>query len=763
MDTLTFSPILRPLILAIIFGAALIMLLVGPSFVKLTRKRRLTLTLLRLGVILLALLAMLRPGCVQKIEKNQAALLLFLVDQSRSMQLPHDADDSTRWGATVEMIKANESRFQQLAENKIECKFFTFDNQNHPVEIVEGEIKLPEKPDGGETDIGTSIYENALRVRDQRLLAMFVATDGQQNVPEPDVELEQSVEQLVDMEVPLMAVTLGAPSTSEQLADVEVANFPEQLIVNKNNDLSARATLVARGYPNQDITVELIVTDSNGKESTVATEIYRPIEAFEETNIELKYRPTEPGEYRIKFRALPMAGERAKRNNELDGFLTVRDEGMRVLFINGSPGMEQKFLRASLPALDFIEMDFEAVFSFDREQAWPLTKFEKDFADPDKYDVFILCNVDSNALYNKNNYSASLDALQRNVIENGKGLLMLGGAHSFGAGGYHQTPLADILPIEMKPTDKQGFDEDVRIDLHVNTPVKLTPTRDHYLTRIAEPGKNKRAWAQLPELAGVNRIEVKDTADIYLQSDDGVKRPVLVGANVGGARVLAFAGDTSWRWVRYGFEKEYNQFWRQVIQWLAFWDSRSDESVSIELSKRRFPAKGVVKFGVSVRTIAGEAVDDVEFDSKLALPSGETQPLTIGKSGDRFESTIEPDSLVDAGVYQIFVTAKRNGVEIGSSQREFVVMDRDKEKANPAANPEQMARLANETNQFGGRVFVPDQLSEILDEYINNPPMTKIEIPVKWRLDENLPMPFLIVFVALLGIEWLLRKKWGLV
>ena len=166
---------------------------------------------------------------------------------------------------------------------------------------------------------------------------------------------------------------------------------------------------------------------------------------------------------------------------------------------------------------------------------------------------------------------------------------------------------------------------------------------------------------------------------------------------------------------------------------------------------------------MSVRTIAGEAVDDVEFDSKLVLPSGETQPLTITKSGDRFESTIEPDSLDDAGVYQIFVTAKRNGVEIGSSQREFVVMDRDKEKANPAANPEQMARLANETNQFGGRVFVPEQLSEILDEYINNPPMTKIEIPVKWRLDENLAMPFLIVFVALLGIEWLLRKKWGLV
>ncbi|MFK7768934.1 MAG: glutamine amidotransferase [Mariniblastus sp.] len=761
MDTLTFQPILSPLVLAIIFAAALLMLMVGPSFAKLTISRRLTLTLLRLGVILMALLAMMRPGCVQKIEKNQAALLLFLVDQSRSMQLPHDVDESTRWGTAVDMIKGNESRFAKLAENKIDCKFFTFDNQKQPIEIVDGVVKLPAKPDGGETDIGTNIYEVSLGVRDQRLLAMFVATDGQQNVPEPDVELAQAVEQLVDMEVPLMAVTLGAPSSSEQLADIEVANFSEQLIVNKNNDLYARATLVARGYPNQDITVQLIVTDSNGKEETVATEIYRPTEAFEETNLELKYRPTEPGEYRIKVRALPMSGERAKRNNELEGFLTVRDEGMRVLFINGSPGLEQKFLRASLPALDFVEMDFEPIYSFDRDK-WPLTKFEKDFADPDKYDVFIFCNVDSTALHDKNEYTASLDALRRNVIENGKGLLMLGGSHSFGAGKYHQTPLADILPIEMKPTERQGFDEDVRVELHVNTPVKLIPTRDHFLTRIADAGMNKRAWADLPELAGANRLEVKETAEVYLRSDDNVKRPILVGAKVGG-RVLAFAGDTSWRWVRHGYQKEYNQFWRQVILWLAFWDSRSDESVSIELPKRRFSSKGLVKFNVSVRTLAGEAVDDVEFDASLVLPSGERQPITISRNGERFESTIEPELLANAGVYEIFVSAKRNGVEIGSSKREFVVMDRDKEKANPAANPEQMARLANETSEFGGRVFVPEQLSEILDEYINNPPMTKIEIPMKWRLDENLPTPFLLIFVGLLGTEWLLRKKWGLV
>ena len=128
MDSLTFQPVLGPIALLILFGSALLMLLIGPSFANVAKGRRWTLALIRLGVIGLALLAMLRPGCIEKIEKHQSAVLLFLVDSTRSMQLPHITDDSTRWATTLEMVKQNQSRFKQLAENKIDVRVFTFDN-----------------------------------------------------------------------------------------------------------------------------------------------------------------------------------------------------------------------------------------------------------------------------------------------------------------------------------------------------------------------------------------------------------------------------------------------------------------------------------------------------------------------------------------------------------------------------------------------------------------------------------------------------------
>ena len=112
----------------------------------------------------MALLAMLRPGCIEKIEKSQSAVLLLLIDSTRSMQLPHIADDLTRWATTLEMVRKNESRFKRLAENKIDVRVFTFDNQIKAVEIEDGGINLSSQAEGSETDIGTAIFETAMNL-----------------------------------------------------------------------------------------------------------------------------------------------------------------------------------------------------------------------------------------------------------------------------------------------------------------------------------------------------------------------------------------------------------------------------------------------------------------------------------------------------------------------------------------------------------------------------------------------------------------------
>ena len=71
----------------------------GPSREKTGRRHRVMLVVLRAAVIALVLLAMLRPTLIYTQTKKQAATLVVLVDQSRSMSVPDAVGNKTRWEA----------------------------------------------------------------------------------------------------------------------------------------------------------------------------------------------------------------------------------------------------------------------------------------------------------------------------------------------------------------------------------------------------------------------------------------------------------------------------------------------------------------------------------------------------------------------------------------------------------------------------------------------------------------------------------------
>ena len=110
------------------------------------------------------------------------------------------------------------------------------------------------------------------------------------------------------------------------------------------------------------------------------------------------------------------------------------------------------------------------------------------------------------------------------------------------------------------------------------------------------------------------------------------------------------------------------------------------------------------------------------------------------------------------------VSGSRNGKQLGSSRYEFIVFDRDKEKAIPSADPETMKRLADQTEKDGGQVVLPEDFSALLTALAENPP-EQMSVPLKWQLGESTTDAslFLLAFVGLLLAEWVLRKKWGLV
>lgn len=761
MQSWTIQPIIHPVLLLIALGILLSLLVLQPTYTNLLASRRWKLMALRIGIIAMAFLAALRPGCVQVEERSQSATMIFLADLSRSMELPHQSDDSTRYGSMKLMLEENQGLIDELVESGIEFKFFGFDNTVKEMVYNNGKIELPEQPNGGETDIGTSVFETALQSRKKRVVGMFVASDGVQNVSDPKIELAQAADILDDMSVALYAVPFGTLGDTGQVADVAVLRLPEQHRIAVKNQLNVETIVSARGFANQPVAVQLFVTDSDGIEQLVDTNQFVPDKAYVEQKVLLRHNPQVPGQYRMKVKVTPNGYEVATRNNELQSFLNVYEGGLRVLYIDGGIGWEQSFLRRAISsAAQDVELTRFTIYSDDlsRKREWPLD-LSKYFRDP-TIDVFIIGDVDSRALFNGARQSENLKALS-NAVDQGKGLMMLGGTHSFGPGGFHSTPLDDILPIKMNVNERQDFPPaSLRKDLHINEPVKLVPRKDHFITRLGTQVEFREAWKVLPPLSGANRFDgVKDNAEILLESETG--QPILVAGQLGG-RVLAFAGDSTWRWVMQDYETEFKQFWRQVLLWLANQDGREKNSVWIDLPQRRFQPGSFVSFTCRASDSIGALIPDVEFIAELVKPDQSSVSLVIDKASSK--GLIEQGVLSDPGIYQIRLGGKHNGKALENASIEFVVFDRDKEKAIAAADPDQMAKLAAQTKKHGGRVVWPEDFGEVLHQLRDNPPEV-IEIPLKWQLGQTAFYGawYLVIFTALLGTEWVLRKKWGLV
>lgn len=159
------------------------------------------------------------------------------------------------------------------------------------------------------------------------------------------------------------------------------------------------------------------------------------------------------------------------------------------------------------------------------------------------------------SLYILSDYPAAnlSDALQQRIVqdvENGAGLIMIGGWESFhGVGGdWDGTPIGDILPVEIS-----GEDDRVNCD----HPVLVAPTAAH-------PAVDGLPWNERPPLiGGFNRVTAKPRATVVLEArhfraarfSDAFEftptetDPLLIFGTHGKGRVAAFTTDVAPHWV----------------------------------------------------------------------------------------------------------------------------------------------------------------------------------------------------------------------
>ncbi len=113
------------------------------------------------------------------------------------------------------------------------------------------------------------------------------------------------------------------------------------------------------------------------------------------------------------------------------------------------------------------------------------------------------------------------------------------------------------------------------------------------------------------------------------------------------------------------------------------------------------------------------------------------------------------EQLAKPGSYMATVIASRDGLEIGRDRARFLVYQDDRELENPSAD----LKLAREIAEItGGEPVNPEKLTAYLNG-VDRSAYTEYVSPSEYKVWDN--WPFLLIFTALLTLEWWLRKRHG--
>lgn len=702
---------------------------------------------LRLMVVALTLILLARPVLRETLVRTQRPTLAVLLDDSRSMQIRDMAGG--RNGALVSRAKAltkslntHWSRFRRLGTpfNIVAYRFSETADRAGPPSDAPWSLEAA----GDLTDIAGTLSRMAEEAgtAESPLGAVLLLSDGTQNTTDT-AEVRAAAQSLADGDVAVFAVGVGSSEPrgdSRSLVGRDL-RAPDRVTVDATLPVGADFECV--GFDKTPIDVQCLW---DGK--VVGSAIRTPKSSNETLHEAFEFVTPTAGFHTVEVRAEPRDRSWKEGPRILSQYVRVVDDRIRILQIEAQPRSEAAFIARALAGEKRFRLT-KAILARPPEGTWsnPLPRKQAAWR---RFHVIIVGDVEERDLT-----TTQWDAIRDAVADHGTGLALVGGFEQPGRRGLAGTSLVDISPVEL--SGRPEIDGAIR--------ARPTPAgRDHPICRIVPGGDVAAAWRRLPAMSGLTLLGTpKPAAEVLVADESG--RPLIVAATVGRGRCVAMAVDSTWRWVMQlddGAEM-HQRFWRQMVYWLA--NRRPNVHITVDrprydLLRVRPGSDGVEVNAYVVDALSGLPMSSARVAVTLTDPDHKTVTLDMSARGDRWTGQVYPEQ---TGAYVLKLAVTADGREVGRAEARFVVESIDRERRQPLANLELLKALAAVTTKQGGRYAELRDLPELLDALRNGDHRRRVTENVQTDIADDLRWEVLAIIGGLLAIEWVIRKRIGLV
>ncbi len=674
---------------------------------------------------------LLLPGYKNAVTQLLKPRFIIAVDTSRSMTLSPSPDVPGRWTTAQEALK-REWLQNMSGECQVEIVPFSSEiSEAVPVSKV-GDLK----PEGNGTGLRDALKKIADRNAGLNVAGMLLLSDG--------VDTREALDDWAGAErsFPIYSLRLEPPGGWQQEPDLRIDAVTTARRVTVGWKSEFKVKISGQGTRGAPVTVQIF---ENGQlRAEKPTPI--PDEGGErELVFEFEHPKVGVSSYRVFVPPLP--GEKNKDDNEYQLNVEVSDARNRLLYVEGIPRWEYKFLRRTLLG----EQQVSPIIFFTGPDGKPVGGTPVGNATPDMspqqlafFKIVMLGNLDAKELG---------DQRAKNLVkfvEDGGSLVLLGGSKAWAAGGLAGTELGKTLPVRtagLKPLESdKAF------------PVKLTEAARSHPAFAGDAA----LWRVIPPVLSVfTGATLSPGAQVLVtvETPQG-SEPLVVTQRYGQGKVTALLTDSLWRWQlgpEAGKMKPYERFWTQLISWLLPREESLDK-LRLEL----FADRDRVFFGEAVELharLGGEDPPPVDsIEAKITTPDGREVPYRMapqqvtapsGKTFPGYGFTFPAEA---AGPHKVVATAKVKGATVTSEPFTLFVKAYSPETV---PRPQKVDALEAIAKASGGQFFENvDALNDGLASLKLKATEEKFaEYRTLWR-----EWPALLVLMTMLAGSWGLRK-----
>ena len=746
--------------------------------------RRVLLGTLRAALCVLIVLLLLEPVRATSRSVVMPANVLVLIDVSESMaiedarQEPDDlreaalalnkmsfddrrvpdtvrpqVEKGSRWAMARGILEHPKLEFLRKSTNSSRLRYFAFGEEIEPIPDDADGLRdwlAKTKPTSPETRLGEAVQRAVERYSGQPISAVIVLTDGGSN---GGIDPGEAARQA---QVPIFTVGLGLPAPEDlRLQTVIVADtvFPKDRVPVR---LQLTATKGLRGK-----TVDLSL--KNRADGTVLDRKQITLSDQETQFEELSFIPQEKsGTLKLEVAVSELPGEASVENNKQFREVTVLDKKIRVLYVEGAPHWEFRYLRAVLERDQRLDVKFLMTRG---DEDLPQTsdryiaRFPEKEADAFLYDLVIIGDVPA-AYFT----AAQLEWLEKLVRERGGSFLMLAG-HHYAPMTYLDTPVATLLPVKVVG----GKDE---IEANVHPRVTAAGFQSSMMALEAQDDETQARWSVVRPLYELPRLNgPKAGATVLATLSDRAGRggyPLVAWQRVGSGKSLYVGTDQLWR-LRYKRGDEFHaRFWGQAIRFLTLSRLKGeDRRIRLETERTGFRAGERVPLFANV------------LDEDFRPASAETFMVQVERVPPQGEARVVALKSVPGspGLYQGFFTPEEAGGYRLSSRAQdaphsnvvdFQVEKLNRERMDPAMQVYTLKKMA----ELSGFPSKDDSEGKYRGKFLTVGDLPGLPGLLKDRSrtvalppqEEELWNHWLVMaaVVLLAGSEWFLRRRMDL-